>query len=445
MIDEWRRPATPADDPPTTRRRPARRLLELAGIMTRSHDFHRLFGSSSALAITRLHTLGIIGALAMPACGVDEPDYGEVTSAATVASFITSTCSTAVVIGLSKQIADEIGCMNPGSLVRFATGSGITFTSNAVLPYLAANAKRDLQAVGNVQLNSAFRTVAQQFLIVEWFDRGLCGITAAAAPGRSNHESGRAVDLQNWSSRVTAMANHGWSHSVPGDPVHFDHLSSPDIRGKDVLAFQRLWNRNHPGDKIAADGIYGPQTESRLRQSPATGFATGPVCTAGLQSAAEIVAVDGPDRVAPGARAHYRLTVDNTTDAEWPATTRLVVAGGTPSELYDAASWVSSSEVGALGAAVPAGGQATIDVDVVAPGDVTEPTALAADLALLDGAAEVGTVTIALTVTPNGDENLSGDSDDQYDGEVSGGCSAGGAAGWLALAPVLLVLRRRRR
>ncbi|HZJ66879.1 MAG TPA: M15 family metallopeptidase, partial [Kofleriaceae bacterium] len=194
-------------------------------------------------------------------------------SAATVASFITTSCSTAVVVGLSNQIATEIGCMSPSSLVRFAAGSGITFNSNAVLPFLAANAKSDLQKVGNVQLNSAFRTVAQQFLIVEWFNRGRCGITAAAAPGRSNHESGRAVDVANFSARVTAMANHGWAHDVPGDPVHFDHLSSADIRGKDTLAFQRLWNRNHPSDKIAEDGDYGPQTEARLRQSPATGFA----------------------------------------------------------------------------------------------------------------------------------------------------------------------------
>jgi hypothetical protein len=241
------------------------------------------------------------------------------------------------------------------------------------------------------------------------------------------------------------MANHRWSHSVPGDPVHFDHLSSPDIRGRDVLAFQRLWNRSHPSDRIAADGIYGPQTESRLRQSPATGFATGPTCLAAARAAADLVAVDGPDRVAPGALAHYRITIDNTTDTEWPATTRLVMADGMPSELYDAASWTSSTEIRELGAPIPPGGQAIIDLDVAAPTDVTEPTAINAEVALVDGTTEVGTVTLALTVTPDGDEELSGDSDDQHDGEVSGGCSTGGPAGWLALAPVLLMLRRRRR
>ena len=50
-----------------------------------------------------------------------------------------------------------------------------------------------------------------------------------------------------------------------------------------------------------------------------------------------------------------------------------------------------------------------------------------------------------MTVTPDGRELTSTDADDQFDGEVSGGCAAGHGAGWLALAPVLLVLRRRRR
>jgi hypothetical protein len=424
---------------------PARPLLKPAGTMTRPQGFQRLFGKGSVPATIRLHTT--LGALALlTACGLDasEPDTGEVTSAVTVSSFVTTSCTTAVVIGLSSQIADEVGCMSPSSLVRFDAVSGITITSNAVLPYLAANAKADLLAVGDVQINSAFRTVAQQYLLLQWFNLGRCGITAAAAVGRSNHESGRAVDLANYSSRITAMANHGWAHDVAGDPVHFDHLSSADIRGKDTLAFQRLWNRNHPTDLIAADGAYGPQTEARLRQSPATGFAVGPSCgTRALVRGAEVVAIDGPDRIAPGTKAHYRITVNNTTEADWPATTRLVVAGGGASQLYDAASWTSNAEVGAIGVAVPAGSQGIVELDVVAPSVATQ-TPVSAVLALTDGTAQVGTVQLTVTVTPDGDENLSGDSDDATDGEVSGGCAAGGGAGWLAFAPVLLVLRRRR-
>lgn len=390
--------------------------------------------------------LGLGALIALGACGLEpgEPETSEVSSELSVSSFVTSSCTTAVVIGLSKQIASEISCLNPSSLTRFAAGSGITITSNAVLPFLAASAKADLEKVGDVHINSAFRTIAQQYLLVQWHTRGRCGITAAAAVGRSNHESGRAVDLANWSSRVTAMANHHWSHDVPGDPVHFDHLSSADIRGKDVLAFQRLWNRNHPGDKIATDGAYGPQTEARLKQSPATGFATGASCTPKAK-VAEVVAADGPDRIAPGQQAHYTLTVSNDTDTDWPDTTRVVIADGTPSPLYDAATWTSAVEIGPIGAPVPAGAQATIDLDVVGP-SVATATPIATQLALLDGATQVGSVDFAVTVTPDGNANTSADGDDQTDDDATGGCAAGGGApGWLALAPALLVLRRRRR
>jgi hypothetical protein len=113
-----------------------------------------------------------------------------------------------------------------------------------------------------------------------WFELGRCGITAAAEPGRSNHESGRALDISNYSEWITTFAAHGWSHDVPGDPVHFDHTASPDIRGADVLAFQRLWNRNAPDDQIAEDGAYGAMTEERLARAPAEGFGIGAICGA---------------------------------------------------------------------------------------------------------------------------------------------------------------------
>jgi hypothetical protein len=392
----------------------------------------------------------VLGAFGLAAgCGIDGDaglETGEQVSAATVSSFITSSCSTAVVKGLSTQIASEVSCLNPSSLVQFSAGSGITITSNSVLPFLAANAKADLLKVGTVQVNSAFRTVAQQFLLLEWFDQGRCGITAAAAVGRSNHESGRALDLANASARVSAMAAHNWSHDVPGDPVHFDHLTSADIRGKDTLAFQRLWNRNNPSDKISEDGDYGPQTETRLKKSPATGFAKGAICAATAKViGSEVVAIDGPDRVAPGAIAHYAITLANSSDTDWPATATLTVADGTASELYDAATWASNVEIGATGVVIPAGGQGTIDLDVVAPSVATQQ-AMGTELALMDGGARLATVPFAVTVTPDGNANTSSESDDASDDDVtsSGGCSTAGGAGWLAFAPVLLVLRRRR-
>jgi hypothetical protein len=391
-----------------------------------------------------------LGATLLAGCGLEDEQYSQRTSEVAVSTYETSSCTTSVVIGLSKQIADEISCMNPTLLTKFAPSTNLQITSNAVLPYLGAPAKTGLlnvAATRTVQVNSAFRSVVQQYLLYRWYQLGRCGITAAATPGRSNHESGRALDLQNYSVLISAMAAQGWSHSVPGDPVHFDHLNSTDIRGKDVLAFQRLWNRNNPADTISADGVYGPQTEARLKKSPATGFTAGPTCAVASLAAADVVMVDGPDRVAPGATVRYTLTLNNTTGVDWPASTTLRIAGGGASALYDPATWVSASEPGALDTDIAAGGQGTIELVVRAPA-ATEETPVFTQLELTDGTASLGTVNLAFTVAPNGDHDVSIEADDQNDDgiEVTGGCSTGGGAGWAALLlPALIAARRRRR
>jgi uncharacterized protein (TIGR03382 family) len=425
-------------------------LLIAAITMTTRREFSRLVAPSAATAHPRLHTLVIGVAIAASGCGLqtedEEPSYGETMSEVSVGNYTTGTCSTSVVIGLSKQIADEIGCMNPTSLTKFTAGGNITVTSNAVLPYLSAKGKTALMAVnGTVQVNSAFRTVAQQYLLYRWYQAGLCGIPAAATPGRSNHESGRAVDLANYSARISAMSAQGWAHDVAGDPVHFDHLSSPDIRGKDVLAFQRLWNRNNPGSTIAEDGAYGPMTEAKLRAAPATGFPMGASCV-GRALGADVVSIIGPDKIAPGAKAHFAVTVENTGTNNWPATTKLIVAGGATSELYDPESWTSNKQIGTIGTAINAGKQGTIEIDVLAP-QVTEETPEFTELTLSDGGTMFGTINLAVTVTPNGDDGTSGDADDENDEGAAGGCAAGGGAGaWGAmLIPALVLLRRRRR
>jgi hypothetical protein len=211
----------------------------------------------------------------------DEPALSETASELSLSSYERNACSTTVVLGLSKQIAEEVNCMMPGQLARFEQSANIRFSSSAVLPYIDPAAYQDLKAAaagGQVIVNSGFRTVAQQYLLYRWYQLGRCGITAAARPGRSNHESGRALDISNYDQVSSRMAAHGWHQTVSGDIVHFDHISSPDIRGADVQAFQRLWNRNHPADKIAEDGDFGPMTASRLAQSPGEGFAKGAAC-----------------------------------------------------------------------------------------------------------------------------------------------------------------------
>ena len=205
-----------------------------------------------------------------------DPSDGKFDTASSVDAVARVTCSTVPVLGLSMQIAEELRCLAPGVLVAFEATGSIKFASAAVLPYLTAETTEALQAaasaVGGVTINSGFRSLAQQFLLYGWKQQGRCGIRAAATPGRSNHETARALDLANSAQAKKAMLSHGFTW-LSFDPVHFDHLASPDVRGLGVEAFQRLWNRNHPEDRIAEDGDYGPQTAARVARSPSGGFA----------------------------------------------------------------------------------------------------------------------------------------------------------------------------
>ena len=230
--------------------------------------------------------------LAITACAADGRTPGGEPGASIdgtpVSSFEASGCSTDTVIALSRQIADEIDCMMPGQFVRFDGGPVIQLAAG-VLPYLAADARDDLYraaAEGTapmrlMRVTSAFRTVVQQYLLRTWFEHGRCGITAASEPGESNHETGRALDIGNDEDWIAILGAHGWDHTVPEDPVHFDHLASPDARGADVLAFQRLWNRNAPDDAIDEDGSYGAETAARVKRAPAEGFGLGASCAPG--------------------------------------------------------------------------------------------------------------------------------------------------------------------
>jgi hypothetical protein len=200
---------------------------------------------------------------------------GKFDGASSVGAVVDITCSTIPVRGLSIQIVEELRCLAPGALVPFEPSDSVTFGSGAVLPYLETDTEEALRSaapdVGTITVNSGLRSLAQQFLLYRWWQDGRCGIRAAARPGRSNHETGRAVDVQNRAQARSALYHWGFT-SLANDPVHFEHLDSPDLRELGVLAFQRLWNRAHPEDMIADDGVYGPQTAARLERAPSGGF-----------------------------------------------------------------------------------------------------------------------------------------------------------------------------
>ena len=161
-------------------------------------------------------------------------------------------------------------------------GANVSFASSAALPYLqtpAASAlKRATSGHSRLSLNSTLRTVAQQWVLRRWAEAGRCGVQRAALPGQSNHEDGLAIDTDNYNSYQGLLSAQGFRWFGSGDRVHFDFVGGGGRDAPGVIAFQRLWNRNHPGDRIAEDGAYGPQTSARITKSPRAGFAKGAAC-----------------------------------------------------------------------------------------------------------------------------------------------------------------------
>lgn len=193
-------------------------------------------------------------------------------------------CSTSVVRPLSEQLIGEIQCLAPGAMGRIDDIPGLSLgaAASAWLQAPAASALRDAVVAGGggLSVNSTLRTLPQQLMLYRWYLAGSCGITLAARPGTSPHESGLALDTSDYSAWRTRLEAHSWRWLGSSDLPHFDFIGggTMDIEGLSVLAFQRLWNRNHPEDVIAEDGAYGPQTEARLLRSPAEGFPVGPGC-----------------------------------------------------------------------------------------------------------------------------------------------------------------------
>lgn len=176
-------------------------------------------------------------------------------------------------------------CLEPSSLVPLPSLPNVLL-GEAVYPLLEEPARDALiRAVTGapsreLHVASMYRTVAQQYLLYRWYELGLCNIALAAKPGRSNHETGLALDIGDAVAWRPALEAHGFVWMGDKDPVHFDYAGpdAVDWRGLDVRAFQRLHNRNHPTDPIGEDGDWGDDTRERMARAPAAGFPIGPTC-----------------------------------------------------------------------------------------------------------------------------------------------------------------------
>lgn len=244
----------------------------------------------------RIFRLSVVAVFAASAAlptgcvGSNEPTQavGERADAVTVKAVLDGgSCSTAGVIPLARQIIEVTNCLSPGILTAVPTitnfkpgATTVAYMQKpAVDAFVAALAAKPKSTFVS---NSMLRTLAQQYLLRKWYEQGKCGITAAAQVGKSNHESGLAIDTSDYSLWRSTLESKGFVWLGSGDVVHFDYkgagtksLSSVEIKG-----FQMLWNENHPEDTIDTDGDYGTETEARLAKSPAEGFAKVPGCGA---------------------------------------------------------------------------------------------------------------------------------------------------------------------
>lgn len=201
-----------------------------------------------------------------------------------------SACSTEVVKGLSEQIIAEEGCLRPNAFHRLPDKLAAATVEDVVFPFLAPPAHEAFMAAVEsarrepITLNSMLRTIAQQYLLFHWYKRGRCHIKLAASPGRSNHQSGLAIDIQQphrWKNRLSKF---GFRWMGAKDKWHFDFVGrdpkekaavkriSEVHAGLDVRAFQRLWNKNHPDESVGESGTFDEKTENALRRAPSGGF-----------------------------------------------------------------------------------------------------------------------------------------------------------------------------
>ena len=217
---------------------------------------------------------------------------------ATVEHMIWSACSTTSVKGLARQLVEEVNCLRPETMARMPDRPNLDL-GEAVFPYMQSGAAAALDRAlvsapsRTMYMNSALRTLPQQLLLHRWYLHGRCGIGLAARPGTSNHEDGLAIDISYYGSWRSTLAGRGFRWLGGSDPVHFDYVGpSQNLGSLSVLAFQRLWNRNHPSNRLAEDGVWGGSTQARLLGSPAVGFRKGATCSTGLDEGPALAGIE---------------------------------------------------------------------------------------------------------------------------------------------------------
>jgi N-acetylmuramoyl-L-alanine amidase len=187
-------------------------------------------------------------------------------------------CDTGLTHGLSLQLIEKLNRMVKTPILVPVNHRLIDSSSSACNAWLQPLAAAALIAAverrgQTLKLNSCLRTTVQQHIIRRQYESGSCGITAAALPGRSNHERGAAIDIEDPEDWQPALESAGWVKLGSWDNMHFDFWNTRrDLAGLQISAFQILWNANNPNHQITVDGCYGETTASKIDLSPVDGW-----------------------------------------------------------------------------------------------------------------------------------------------------------------------------
>lgn len=208
-----------------------------------------------------------------------------------------ASCSTSGCKKLDEQLIAQTNKISPGCLLYFGDLQRVKCGAGChpflQLPALDAF-KKAIATRPNVvfQCNSAYRTIAQQFILYNHHCYRRCGITAAAIPGNSNHNSGLALDIEDPEGWRPYLERFGWRWLGARDRWHFDYVGTKDakvpardIRQTSVQAFQQLWNANraHYTDiyfELKEDGLWSDRVKQALLYANTDGFKFGAVTVA---------------------------------------------------------------------------------------------------------------------------------------------------------------------
>ena len=242
-----------------------------------------------------------------------------VVTVATVADGM-SDCSTTEVRGLSSQILHQLHCDHPGVIEEINSIEELCMPS-ALLPYLHKNATVALKtALGkstkSFVITSSLRTVAEQYLLYQWSSNSICGHSQPEdRPGRSDYMKGVAFDVEQYDQFKSFVSASQFQWQGNANPTKF--LFSPstfDVQRALTQSFQKLWNINHPTEKVVEDGLYGSQTEMILRRASVNGFIKKPSCSFPVPVIPCCVSLKTPGKCVPGNRCQSKNIIGTERD-----------------------------------------------------------------------------------------------------------------------------------